>query len=190
MQLLPHNYAGSYTNLAGHIGNPHNFTKTTTKNLSNSNSWEEVGDQITRQPIPLAVYPFQIRWDLINRSVGSFPSSSRILPNLTTAIPHESFQEKHIQWSFTSTTYSLSTNSCITLESRFQNRSGYSPLSLLSPPKRIASSNPLKATCTTTRNSRLGTYSKNSGWCFTSSKKKTKEKTWENWKFLPLLTTC
>ena len=60
-------------------------------NLSGSDSKIEFGDWITRRPIPLTVHPFQILWNLKDRSIGASPGSSRILSNLTTTFPHESY---------------------------------------------------------------------------------------------------
>ena len=132
MQLLPYNYSGFYTDLTGHTGNPHNPTKTTTTNLSGSNSLVECGDWITRRPVPLTIYPLQILWGLIRRSAGASPSSSRILPNLTMAIPHEGFQAStHSEASLLLHTVFQPTLVLIP-EFGSEDRFGYSPNSLLS----------------------------------------------------------
>ena len=109
--LLPHNYPSCHTGLAGHAENPHNPTKTTTTHLSGSRIRGEYGDRITRRPVPLAVYPLQLLWNLIRRSAGASPGSSRIPPNLTTAFPHKGYTARHTQRGFTPTTHNLSTNS-------------------------------------------------------------------------------
>ena len=95
MQLFPHNFSRCQIGPIGHTGNPHNPTKTTTTNLSGSGSMTEFGDRITRRPVPLVVHPFWILWNLINRSVGASPSSSRIPPNLIAAFLHESYIGKN-----------------------------------------------------------------------------------------------
>ena len=55
-------------------GIPTTLPKTTTTHLSGSGPRTEFGDRIIRRPVPLAVHPFQILWNLTTGQLG-FPQA-------------------------------------------------------------------------------------------------------------------
>ena len=68
--------------------------------LSSSGPRTKFGDRTIRRPMPLAVHPFQLLWNLNNRSVGISLGSSRILSNLIAAFLHESYSGNPCQMRF------------------------------------------------------------------------------------------
>src|SRR5665811_1296019 len=95
MQLPLHNFSSYQTGSAGHTRDPHSpTTNATTTHLSSSGSGTRIGDRITRRPVPLAVYSFQVLWNLTTDQLALPKAPPRIVPNITLAFPHESYTSK------------------------------------------------------------------------------------------------